>query len=76
MLRWAIFIEIYANLKKQKINLALIVSDNRIYGIDKEGGFYHEHPFENPELHIKREPLEIEDFVVKSIEYLKELGLI
>lgn len=44
-----IFIQIYINTRKQKINLALVISDNRVYGIDKEGGFYHEHPFENPE---------------------------
>jgi hypothetical protein len=51
-----IFIELYVNLKKQKINLALIVSGNRIYGIDKEGGFYHEHPFKNPEGHMELLP--------------------
>ena len=71
-----IFIELYVNLKKQKINLALIVSGNRIYGIDKEGGFYHEHPFKNPEGHIKTEQIGIEDFVVNSLDYLKQLKLI
>ncbi len=34
-----VFIQIYINTLKQKINLALVISDNRIYGIDKEGGF-------------------------------------
>ena len=63
-------------MKKQKINLALIVSGGRIYGIDKEGGSYHKHPFENPELHIETKPSEIEEFVIQSIEYLKILKLI
>jgi hypothetical protein len=47
-----IFIQIYANSKKDKLNMSLIVTDERMYGIDKEGGFYHEHPFENPLLQI------------------------
>lgn len=34
-----VFIQIYINTLKQKINLALVISDNRIYGIDKGGGF-------------------------------------
>lgn len=71
-----IFIQIDANLKKQKVNFALVVANDRIYGIDKEGGYYHEHPFENPALHIKTDPIEIEDFVIKSLEYLKKSGLI
>ncbi len=71
-----IFIQIYTNVKKDKINMALIVANRRIYGIDKEGGFYHEHPFENPLLHVKSEQIEIEDFVIKSLEYIKKLKLI
>ncbi len=70
------FIQIYANTKKDKLNLALIIGDDRIYGIDKEGGVYHEHPFENPALHIPTEQIEIEDFVVKCLEILKRLKLI
>ncbi|WP_297212263.1 MULTISPECIES: hypothetical protein [Thermodesulfovibrio] len=71
-----IFIQIYINTRKQKTNLALVISDIRVYGIDKEGGFYHEHPFENPDLHLPAEPMEIEDFIIKSLEYLEKMGLI
>ncbi len=49
------FIQIYANVSKEKINMALVVAGERIYGIDKEGGYYHEHPVENPSLHIEAE---------------------
>ena len=35
------FIQIYANTTKDKVNLALIIGDDRIYGIDKECGVYH-----------------------------------
>lgn len=71
-----IFIQVYVNTQKDKVNMALIVADERIYGIDKEGGIYHEHPFENPALHISTQQIEIEGFVMKSLDYLKELRLI
>lgn len=71
-----VFIQIYINSKKQKTNLALIVADERAYGIDKEGGFYHEHPFGNPSNHIKTEQIKIEDFIVRSLELLKTMKLL
>lgn len=71
-----VFIQIYVNADKKKTNLSLIVSDERIYGIDNEGGSYHEHPFDNPLVHVDSEPIEIEDFVVKSLEYLKKMTLL
>ncbi|GBE00929.1 hypothetical protein BMS3Abin08_00353 [bacterium BMS3Abin08] len=43
-----VFVQIYANETKEKLNMALVVAGERVYGIDKEGGFYHEHPSENP----------------------------
>lgn len=70
-----IFIQIYANSKKDKLNMSLIVTDERMYGIDKEGGFYHEHPFENPLLHIDAKSMDIEKFVIKSLGILKKLNL-
>lgn len=70
------FIQIYANTKKEKLNMALVVADERIYGIDKEGGFYHEHPFEDPVFHTHADRIEVEDFVVRCIELLKKIGLI
>lgn len=73
---YEIFMQIYTNVKKEKLNMAFIVAGERIYGIDKEGGFYHEHPFENPSLHASSEPVDIENFVVKSLEMLKTMNLI
>ncbi|MCE5195363.1 MAG: hypothetical protein LLF28_07965 [Nitrospiraceae bacterium] len=70
-----IFMQIYANERKEKLNIALVVAGERIYGIDKEGGFYHEHPFKNPLLHIKAKPIGIENFVIESLEILKKLNL-
>ncbi len=70
------FIQIYANTKKEKINMALVIAGERIYGIDKEGGFYHEHPFENPDYHAAAEQIDIEGFIVKSLEILKNIKLL
>jgi len=41
-----VFVQIYANETKEKLNIALVVAGERVYGIDKEGGFYHEHPWD------------------------------
>ncbi len=71
-----VFIQIYANETKEKLNMALVVAGERIYGIDKEGGFYHKHPFENPLLHIEAEPMDIENFIIESLEILKKLNLL
>ena len=45
------FIQVYANSKKRKLNFALISSGQRIFGRDSEGGKWHTHPFESPESH-------------------------
>ena len=71
-----VFIQIYANIKKEKINMALVIAGGRIYGIDKEGGFYHEHPFENPVHHADTKQIDIEGFVIKSLEILKKIKLL
>ncbi len=55
--------------------MSLVVADERIYGIDKEGGFYHEHPFRNPSLHIETGQMSIEDFVIKSLAILRKINL-
>ena len=70
-----LFIQIYANEKKDELNMSLVVTGERVYGIDKEGGFYHEHPFENPSLHIDTGQIELEDFVIKSLEILEKIDL-
>jgi len=57
--------------------LALVISKNRIYGVDKEGGIYHEHPLDNPETHIPlQKGISLEEFILKSIDILKNLGIL
>ena len=55
------------------MDLALVVKGERLYGFDAEGGIYHEHPYENPETHLERHKIkDLEEFVLKSLEILKE----
>jgi len=47
-----ISIQLYRNTRKDKLNMALILGNDRIYGVDGEGGFYHEHPAKDPITHM------------------------
>lgn len=72
-----LFVQIYANTKKDKLNLAVILSGNRIYGHDKEGGLYHLHPFTNPDEHfITNTKKSIREFVLEAMIYLDERELL
>jgi hypothetical protein len=73
----AIFIQVYRNSKKNKLNLALIFGNSRIYGFDGEGGIIHQHPVEAPESHIpsEKEP-ETEVFILTCLDLLKDRGLL
>lgn len=68
-----IYMQIYRNLKKDKLNMALILGNDRVYGVDGEGGIYHKHPAEDPTSHVPiKERLEIEEFVVRCLNILKD----
>ena len=72
-----LFIQIYGNAEKDKLNLALIFKKGRLYGYDSEGGKYHCHPFDNPEEHIFiNEMKSIRDFVQESMSFLEEKDLL
>jgi hypothetical protein len=47
-----LFIQVYGNILKEKLNLALVFKNRRLYGYDSEGGKYHCHPLDNPDRHI------------------------
>ena len=68
-----LFIQIYGNAQKDKVNLALIFKNRRLYGFDSEGGKYHCHPLDAPEEHIfVDETKSIADFVQESMRFLEE----
>ncbi|MCG3121391.1 MAG: hypothetical protein ALAOOOJD_04456 [bacterium] len=72
-----IFIQIYANETAAKLNLALVMQSKRIYGFDREGGFYHLHPFLDARQHIPADsPKSITEFAKESLGLLADSGLL
>lgn len=68
-----LFIKIYGNIEKNKLNLALVFKTKRLYGYDSEGGKPHLHPFDNPDNHIFTDrPLAVQEFVSDSLRFLEE----
>ena len=68
-----LYIQIYGNVEKEKINLALVFKKSRLYGYDSEGDKYHYHPFDNPEGHIfVNDRKSIGNFVQESMRFLEE----
>jgi len=68
-----LFIQVYVNTQKDKVNLALIFKNRRLYGFDSEGGKYHCHPLDAPDEHIfVDERKSIEDFVQEAMRFLEE----
>ena len=56
------FIEVYYNSENGKTSFALVKNKKRIFGADNLG-FWHVHPFDDPEKHIKSDEIKIEDFI-------------
>ncbi len=72
-----LFIQIYGNTKKDKLNLALVFKRKRLYGYDSEGGKYHYHPFDDPDKHIfVNNRKSIREFVVESMGFLEKNHLL
>ena len=73
----AVYIQIYRNIAKGKLNMALIIGNDRVYGVDSEGGIYHEHPAEDPIDHLPAmEKVELEEFVVRCLNILKNRSIL
>jgi hypothetical protein len=72
-----IVIQVYGNTQKDKLNLALVFKQRRLYGYDSEGGKYHCHPAENPEAHkMVSARKSIRAFVEESLKLLEERELL
>lgn len=72
-----LFIQVYGNTEKDKLNLALVFKKRRLYGYDSEGGKYHCHPFDSPEEHTYvEERKSIRDFVQESLRVLEEKDIL
>lgn len=72
-----LFIQIYGNVESNKLNLALVLKNRRLYGYDYEGGSYHCHPFANPEGHTNVGVRKtIQTFVQESMRFLEEKNIL
>jgi hypothetical protein len=72
-----VFIQVYRNLKKDKLELTLVFGNQRIYGVDSEGGLIHEHPIEDPLSHVPYEfELEIDKFIQNCLTFLAKKDLL
>lgn len=72
-----LYVQLYTNSEKGKLNLALVHGGQRIYGEDSEGGIRHIHPFESPESHTETfVGPSLEDFLAKVQRHLEEKELI
>jgi hypothetical protein len=68
-----LFIQVYANQLKDKLNLNLIFKNRRLCGYDSEGGRTHIHPIDEPESHsFTYKKVSIKGFTVKALELLEE----
>ena len=72
-----LFIRIYGNAEKDKLNLVLVFKKKRLYGYDYEGGKYHCHPFDNPDEHIfVDEKKSIQEFAHEAMRFLEERDIL
>ncbi|MDY6892164.1 MAG: hypothetical protein SVO26_00385 [Chloroflexota bacterium] len=72
-----LFVQVYANPTKEKLNLTLVFRGKRLLGADSEGGRYHLHPANNPEAHIFTNENEgIRRFVISSLNVLDDKKLL
>jgi hypothetical protein len=68
-----LFIQVYANQLKDKLNLNLIFKNRRLCGYDSEGGRTHIHPIDEPETHIFTDEREtLKEFTTKALKLLEE----
>lgn len=72
-----VFIQIYGNVEKGKLNLALVFKKRRLYGYDSEGGQYHCHPFDDPDGHVFiDEKKSIQELIQESMRFLEEKDIL
>ncbi len=72
-----LFIQIYGNAEKDKLNLSLIFKQKRLYGYDSGNEKYHCHPFVDPDGHIFIDKKKsIKEFVEDSMRFLEENALL
>lgn len=75
-IRCDLFVQVFFGEKSESLYMALIEGGRRIFGIDREAGTWHMHPYEAVEKHESLteglEPRPIFTFLVRAEEFLLE----
>ncbi|MBT9148402.1 MAG: hypothetical protein DDT32_02174 [Syntrophomonadaceae bacterium] len=68
-------IEIYFNEETQSLTTALVIQDERVFGIDSypRRGAWHMHPFGRIGEHVKINPMQIEQIMEEYAKALRQL---
>lgn len=80
IIRHDLFIQLFFGEKSQSLYMALIEGKQRLFGIDREGGVWHMHPYEAVERHEAMEkglePKPIMTFLARIEQLLMEHDLL
>ena len=75
-----LLVQIFYSQRSERLSFALIVASRRLYGRDREHGYWHRHPFEQPEHHEPNpegmSPQPVIQFLAEVEEILVENDLI
>jgi hypothetical protein len=70
------FVQVYINTRKKITSYVVILSGQRIFGLDCDGGSWHQHPWSDPGGHQPAEKNSLDDFLFAVYEKLKGRGII
>ncbi len=74
------YIQIYRNIQKNMVSYVLIIGNHRIYGRDRDGGFWHRHTVENPDSHDFSEEgsreTTLDEFLLEAGDILVRFGIL
>ncbi len=74
------YIQIYHNIQKNVVSYVLIMANHRMYGRDRDGGFWHRHTVENPDSHDFSEEgsreITLDEFLLEVGNILVRLGIV
>ena len=70
------FIQIYINIKKKLKNYVVLLSGQRVFGIDCDGGRWHLHPWDDPNGHKYTKKVSLRDFLFQVYKELQKKQLL
>ncbi len=52
LVRRGLFVQVFVGERSGSLYMALIEGNRRVFGVDREAGRWHVHPFESPDQHM------------------------